>query len=66
MESPATFVIASIGEISMIHWEEGENDRGLAVWLRYVEYSHWGLILTATLPRWNLRIPGLDYTFIPS
>lgn len=43
----------------MIHWEEGENERGLAVWLRYVEYSHWGLILTATLPRWDLRFHGL-------
>lgn len=50
----------------MIHWEEGEDERGLAIWLRYVECSQWGLILTATLPRWNLRFPRLDYNFIPS
>lgn len=37
----------------MIHWEEGEDDRGLAIWLRYIECSHWGLVLTGTLPRWN-------------
>lgn len=36
----------------MIHWEEGENGHCSHVWLRYVEYSHWGLILTNVLPRW--------------
>lgn len=35
-----------------IHWEEGEDERGLSAWLRYVECGHWGLILTHILPRW--------------
>lgn len=37
----------------MIHWEEGEDEGGLSVWLRYVECGHWGIILTAVLPRWH-------------
>lgn len=36
----------------MIHWEEGEDERGRRVWHRYVECSHWGLVLTKVLPRW--------------
>lgn len=46
----------------MIHWEEGYNERGLAIWQRYVGCSHWGLFLTGELPRWDLRLSGsLDY-----
>lgn len=41
----------------MIHWEECDE---LPVWQRYVECSHWGLILTAVLPRWNLFLPTWD------
>jgi hypothetical protein len=36
----------------MIHWIEDEDERGFAIWRRYVECSHWGLVLTRTLPRW--------------
>lgn len=35
-----------------IHWEEGEDSRGLPAWLRYIECGPWGLILTSVLPRW--------------
>lgn len=36
----------------MIHWEPSDDNRGFAVWLRYVECGHWGLVLTAMLPRY--------------
>lgn len=36
----------------MIHWEEGEDERGFPVWLRYVDYCHWGLVQTGMMPRW--------------
>lgn len=36
----------------MIHWEEGEDERGLWVWLRFIDCGHWGLILTGVRPRW--------------
>jgi hypothetical protein len=36
----------------MIHWEEGEDERGLLVWHRYIDCGHWGLVLTNVLPRW--------------
>lgn len=36
----------------MLHWIEGEDRHGMAVWLRYVECGHWGLVLTHVLPRW--------------
>lgn len=37
----------------LIHWEESENERGMPVWLRYLDCGHWGLILTAVLPRYG-------------
>jgi len=36
----------------MLHWIESEDELGFPTWLRYVECGHWGLILTAVLPRW--------------
>jgi len=36
----------------MIHWEEGENERGSLIWFRYIDCGPWGLILTGTMPRW--------------
>lgn len=36
----------------MLHWVESEDRRGFATWLRFVECSHWGLILTLETPRW--------------
>lgn len=42
------------------HWEEGEDERGLPVWLLYLECGHWGLILdpSRTRVRWlSLGIP---------
>jgi len=39
-------------EETMLHWIESEDELGFPTWLRYVECGHWGLILTAVLPRW--------------
>lgn len=36
----------------MIDWEEGEDIHQCPIWLRYVDFGHWGLILTAILPRY--------------
>jgi len=36
----------------MIHWEPSADDLGRPIWLRYVECSHWGLVLTGKFPRW--------------
>lgn len=48
-----------------LHWEEGEDDRGLDIWLRYLDCGNWGLILTATLPRYQFsRIPGTHITAV--
>lgn len=40
----------------MLHWEEAEDERGMPIWLRFVDGGPWGLILTGTFPRW-LRMP---------
>jgi hypothetical protein len=40
----------------MLHWEESQDSRGFDTWLRCVSYSHWGLIVTAELPRWIIPI----------
>jgi hypothetical protein len=36
----------------MLHFIESWDRLGLDTWLRCVECSHWGLIVTAELPRW--------------
>jgi hypothetical protein len=36
----------------MIHWIESEDDLGFGTWLRYVEFSHWGLFFTEQQTRW--------------
>lgn len=36
----------------MLHWIESEDRHGFGTWLRCVECSHWGLFVTAELPRW--------------
>jgi hypothetical protein len=36
----------------MIHWEESQDSRGFGTWLRLIDCHHWGLILTAEVPRW--------------
>lgn len=38
----------------MLYWLEDEDDRGLEIYLRCVSCSHWGLFVTAALPRYRL------------
>lgn len=42
----------------MIHWEEGIDERGWPAWLRYIDFSHWGLVLTGVYPRWMIPNPS--------
>lgn len=47
----------------MIHWETSEDERGMPTWNRYVHFSHWGLVLTGTFPRWMMLDPAFHTTF---
>ena len=37
----------------MIHWEPSEDAVESPIWLRFIDCGPWGLVLTATLPRYH-------------
>lgn len=47
----------------MLHWIESTDPRGFDTWLRCIECSHWGLIVTSEHPRWI--IPANSHVAVP-
>ncbi len=35
-----------------LHWIESADVRGFDSWLRCLDISHWGMIVTSERPRW--------------